>query len=360
MSNENVLKNFADACIKCDLDKVKELISFVDDLNKPYDNGYYLRYSLVENDNNFEVAEYLLKQGADINAYKDLLHSAITAEVDAQIYESCDLGNAEKINPDTIKTDFLIKNGIDINIINDNGDTPLDIAIKYSHTKAIKKLRDLGAKISDPNKVTLQKVLFLEHIEWLINYSEFVFLYGAPHPIKSDGIKKTYPEFLISDYLIDNGIDINTLDQDGNTPLDVAIQGYHIKAIEKLKPLGAKVSNINKVKLQTYLLWETLLYLNKVLDESEFRYIKSFFKDFKLINITSTNIFRLCEKNKTILESNKEINSFMSDYLIESGIDINNFDGNKETPLDVAIKCYHTKAIEKLKSLGAKTYNELK
>lgn len=137
-------------------------------------------YNTIGNDN-FDAADFLIKNGANINKYPEIGIYFISPDYDDYQMTYFELGN--KISPPKMPAlTFLIENGVNLNVLSKEGYSVFDEAIKC-----------LGAE-----------------------------------------------EYII-DFLVKNGADINIKNGDGKTILDVVIQSYP-KFIDFLKQIGAKTS----------------------------------------------------------------------------------------------------------------------
>ncbi len=170
-------------CGDCSLqdkeDMLKTLIKYGADINAaiPHSKWNVLDMEIVL-DPNIEKAQWLVKMGADVNKGKLKGLYMITA------VRECDKEMAR----------FLINNGLDIDITNDDSETALDRAIIENNTKAVKWLFELGAKMEKG-----------KHSKW-------------------------YPLIAVRDHnnremleiLINNQADLNVKNDEGKTPLDYA------------------------------------------------------------------------------------------------------------------------------------------
>lgn len=147
MSSYEELKECISACMNGRLDDVKRLVNNGLDINSTYE-GFSLLWSCMS-EGYLNVADWLIKNGANINQDRGLLGLIIQGEVDRFEYEKYELRNSEIKEPDSTNTEFFILNGIDINQIDIEGKTPLDRAIEYNHYKAEIFLRSKGAKTSE-------------------------------------------------------------------------------------------------------------------------------------------------------------------------------------------------------------------
>lgn len=141
--NEEILQKFTYACATGNINQVKKYLDLGININKHTPNP--LKSSLAEEQ--FELANFLLANGADINKDNNLFNSCLGWEVDRYLWEK-EFERSEEKEPGIRYTEYLIKNGININQLDFGKKTPLDRSIEYNHTKAEKLLRSLGAKTS--------------------------------------------------------------------------------------------------------------------------------------------------------------------------------------------------------------------
>lgn len=115
------------------------------------------------------------------------------------------------IKGDISQVESLLQNGIDPNIRDEYGDTPLHVASRWGHVEIVKLLLNYGA---DP-------------------YSENVYGNTPLHIAAFEGKAKVIEEFLI------RGIDPDIRNNNGNTPLHEASCRGNIEAIKVLLDYGA-------------------------------------------------------------------------------------------------------------------------
>jgi ankyrin repeat protein len=151
---------------------------------------------------------------------------------------------AESKEEDEKIAKYLIDNGLDINAVDDYGQTPLAYAAFYNKPEIIKYLIDKGAKI---NKYNWYKVTPFMHaamkstpeiIELMIHngadinakdqFGRTAFIWAA---------MQSTPEIIES--MIHNGADINAKDQFGRTALDWAIGKKNLDVVPILEQNGA-------------------------------------------------------------------------------------------------------------------------
>lgn len=154
-----------------------------------------------------------------------------------QLFEAIQNGNLADVSD-------AIKNGADVNIENNFGDTPLRNAFLTKNLKIVKFLVEHGADINQ----TDNDGSTLLHVASLNGYLVVRFLvkHGANinqsdknghtplHVAAQNGHLETV------DYLVEHGADINKTNKDGKTPLDIAKIYAHQEIVDYLKSKGAK------------------------------------------------------------------------------------------------------------------------
>lgn len=116
---------------------------------------------------------------------------------------------------------FLLEHGVDINIKDHEGKTPIYYAIEYGREDVCKLLLDSGA---------------------IVNYGDGIF---GQHPIHL--ASSLYSPYIVK-LLVDHGVYINYKDEDGQTPLHLAVM-YGGDVLDILKVLlkgGADINSKNK------------------------------------------------------------------------------------------------------------------
>ncbi len=107
------------------------------------------------------------------------------------------LGNRDKMT-------IILDSGFDINSYSDNGKTPLHRAIGRNHVEAASFLIAHGANINQQTNYSIKTSTNLYPIHL------------ATHRFSKEMLQ----------LLLDNGADINTLDAQGQTPMDIITQKY--------------------------------------------------------------------------------------------------------------------------------------
>lgn len=163
-----------------------------------------------------EIAKYLVNLGADVNMVN---RQKLTA-----LMKTC-VGFA----PDLELAKLLIKNGADVNFIGNNGITPLHYAALYRDKKLAEYLLENGAKIN----------LYAENQEKLVGST----ITGT---VVQVSINFARGNENITKYLINNGADINKIDEDGNNEIHLALFKGNLELVRLLTESGVNVNHKNK------------------------------------------------------------------------------------------------------------------
>lgn len=156
----------------------------------------------------YEITQYLLSHGADLNA-------------PLNDHQTLLLIASEANNPELLKQ--LIEKGGDVNAMDDHGATPLLVATAHGNINTIQVLLENGAK-TNPGLCTRKSCTNT----------------GAT-PLHSAAWR--FPS--IVEYLISKGADVNARNLDGNTPMHNAAIGDSIRSISILWKNGGLVDVAN-------------------------------------------------------------------------------------------------------------------
>ena len=188
------------------------------------------------------VAAFLLQKGVDTNAAE--------GETWAPLHAAAFAGHTEVCR-------ILIENDPkSLNIPSRNGDTPLHWAIHRSHKDTVALLLEKGADLTIANEREMLPVhaaidagnteilsMILNKNKKILNFRDKVFdrslLHFAVIRGTLDGIR----------YLVEQGIDINSQDFAGNTPIELAAKLERNDIFEWLRSKGAKEAPQEELKI---------------------------------------------------------------------------------------------------------------
>ncbi|XP_057320544.1 putative ankyrin repeat protein RF_0381 [Microplitis mediator] len=251
---------------------VKSLVYSHANINMMYDNNTPLHLAVDED--NYAIAEFLIKRKAEINAFnkenKTPLHIAI-----------------EKKNIKLVK--LLIKNKADINVVTNNDETALIVSIKNEFFDLFKILLNAGASVNPVNNNLPPLVLAVE--------------------------KNNYK---ITECLIKRGANLNIIYKN-QTPLIIAVEQENIDILKLLIRNKADVNIESEIGTTAFSAAIT----------------KGNFVVFKILVdvIADLNSPNLLPLHSAILQNNYAF----TEYLINSGANVNSLDIKQQTPLHVAV-----------------------
>jgi ankyrin repeat protein len=228
---------------------------------------------LAANKSNAEITSYLINKGSDINFLDANGHTALTfAAVQGHLtvdlmkaflnggvninkkYEAKQGANILLLeiptDKDLIIADFLISKGLTLNVTDDEGNTPFNYAAKLGDVNLMKKLIEKGVKYDEKALIiasqgTYRTANTIEVYLYLVNELKM-----NPAVLDNKGqnvlhsIARKRDQDAIVKFFLDKGVDVNKMDQEGNTPFINAAGGKSFEIVEMMLP---KVKNINAV-----------------------------------------------------------------------------------------------------------------
>jgi cytohesin len=138
--------------------------------------------------------------------------------------------------------ELLIEKGADMNAKDEDGGTPLDVAIKYKQTETVDLLRKHGGISGAADSIHLAAAVgnieaVKQHLAAGVDVTAKGYRGFTPlHYAARNGHKE------IAELLITKGADVNAKDEDGNTPLDKAIKRNHTETADLLRKHGTKTA----------------------------------------------------------------------------------------------------------------------
>lgn len=256
--------------------------------------------------NDYDMVKFLVEKGADVNAKTHFEYSSVVTP----LLLSLDYEHIEsRYDENSSVAEYLINNGADINVTNEDGETPLMYASKVHNIKVIELLIQKGADINAFD-----------------NYGNTALIYGVNN---LETVK----------LLVENGADVNFY-KGGSTALISACEYSHERNIDVIKYLVSKNANINAQDNKG----DTAL--NKTLDTSDEGSIDIL--DFEIAHFLIEQGADVNIKNKReytpfiylgMGEGNFNNKSFqeyrikLAEVLLEKGADINAKDYNGYTSL---------------------------
>ena len=211
-----------------------------------------LRDEISEDDNSTIIIDAILKPSelsieaalalrpGDVNARDEYGRTAIITA----LYEA-----------DLDALDVLLSHGADVNISNSEGLTPLHYASYMATPAFVDRLIRAGSQTEAGCKVKSTPLLLAAHYNQCINVQHL--LKAGAYSLARDNIMQTalhtascclklwrgnyHALRTMCSSLLDTGLDINSVDDFGMTPLAIAVQFNHVQMAQSLYHLGASL-----------------------------------------------------------------------------------------------------------------------
>ncbi|GFR19820.1 ANK_REP_REGION domain-containing protein [Trichonephila clavata] len=237
-----------------------------------------------------EIVNTLIEKGANV--------SAVNQNGSAPLHFAAVEGHTEIVNA-------LIEKGADVNAVGEDNWTPLYLAVENGHTETVKALIENGANVNVADNCTLLR---------------FAAKIGYTEMVKA---------------LIEKGADVNAVNQNGWTPLDLAIEHGHTEIEKVLIENGAIVDNC------------TLLCFAAKNGNTEM--VKALIENG--VSANAVDIMGYASLHFAAKNGHTEV----VNALIENGANVNAvvIDGHRYTPLHFAAKMGHTEIVNTLIENGA-------
>lgn len=250
------------------------------------------------------IVAHLLKKGANANA--------INANCDSALFIATSFSTTNKL---TILK-ILIKAGADINLANNNRETPLIAAVKNSNLKIVKYLVENGASLEARNAQLKTPLLFAA----------------------------SKPNSAIIDYLAENKADLNALDEDRDTPLILASLFGVVENVRALINHGAKINIYNR---NNQIALNSILFTGNIATKDRHEIIHL------LIDAGSdlTHMDRDCDS--FLMNSVMNVNVSSCPQLLHKDVDINYKNNHLKTALSYAASRNKTDHIKFFLEAGA-------
>jgi len=324
-------------------------------VNERDEDGYTPLHEAVYN-GHFEIAKYLISQGANVNAKDDngdtpLHEAAFTHNIEIVKYLISKGGHVNTKNnffnqtplhlasyadgiEEVIK--YLISQGADIDAKDRNGNTPLLLAATNGHTAVVKTLLDAGADVNENNKFGVTVLMKAaecgssEIVEMLIKQGTDIDIIdntGRTPLLYSMEARTTMGVQSNVKALISAGADVNVKENKGVTPLMAAMENIFIEKTHIMDVLIAAGADVNAEDNDGN---TTLMYA--------YQYPVNLprLEIIQALIAAGADVNGRNNKGETLLirlsTSQIDLSSHLK-LLIESGADVEARDNNRNTPL---------------------------
>jgi len=319
-----------------------------------------------------EAFDTLIDKGFDINQKKghrnySLLHRAV-----------------EQRN--IVLLQLLLEKGVDVNSRSSSGSTPLDLLLhnscngfhhrkKWDYVKAAKLLLAHGAEL-DPTKKDGRRHTILQKavMKNKIGLARLMIEHGADVHISYNGDSLLYYSIGENRHdmvllLLENGVDVDTKNRNGSTPLSLAAQKARKEIVKTLLEHGADIYNANNSGIAPiHRAAQQLPYdcFCEIFD----KYAKADWKEDSLLLVSASgnkdkNVYSyLLEKGAPINATNKygcttlhnfakNGHEYLAKMALDGGADVNHRKQGNETPLHYAVEKGHLAIVKLLVQSGA-------
>ena len=310
-----------------------------------------------------KIISLLIELGADVNVSEKITGTT-----------PLHLANGNHYHDSTTEVvEVLIAKGANVNALNKEGETPLDIRIEHQGMSDYMPSEYITTDTSEETEGDPLVTLLRKHGA---KTSEEI---NIIHIASKEGNIEAVKQHLTTD------ADINALDHEGNTPLHYAVYNDQTEMIRLLIDKGAEVNRKRKganhedgvTPLHTATWRSTIETMELLIDNGADVNMK---RTDGAIALHYAVWFGLKEKTEFLLSKGSDVkardgdnngatplheavmrspNNGIIELLITNKLDVNNMDDSGKTPLDWAIKYDQPETADLLRKHGAKTGDEL-
>ena len=292
---------------------VRKLIGFGFDVNHSSSKSYTpLIQAILENDSAQEIIPVLLDAGARVNFRFDEENPYSTP-----LQMACKGGNLDVVR-------LLLNRGAHTHVKNKNGNSILHYAISSAEIPVIQTILD---------------IVGLEGMKEKDDYGETGLHIAIRHGFNKELLRSsTSGKSLVVQFLIDNGAEIEAVDNLGQTALHLAAKLMNFVLIKLLVHAGADINARDKNGNTPLLLLITSYF--QFDDISMVKFLVEINKNVSIKNNEGNTLLHLATRSPQ--------GSIFISYLLSLGANVFDKNKNDETPLHFAagkVKLYHTNAL---------------
>ena len=298
---------------------------------------------------NYEIASLLIDKGADVNKLNknnksplclaigwnsmDIIKKLIEKGVDAKKalfsgHRSAIMECIEKKNIEMFT--YFVNLGVDINMPDEDGKTPLHEAVCWDRMDMVKVLIENGAlrNVKDRyHRVPFHYAVMhnqIEMVKYLIDEENINLSDRQLNPLHI-AVKEKYVNMV--KFLVSNNADVNASNNLGNTPLHMAVKVKHFDIVKFLISNNANINAINKIG-------DTPLHI--AVKEKDYDIVKLLVSnnaDVNFMDDSWNTPLHILLKNYDALNQN---DSKIVRFLVNNNADIDLLNNYGFTPLDYA------------------------
>ena len=374
-----------------------------------HDGRNYLLWAAYKG--NVTLMKYLIAKGSQVDLIDDhgydlLTFPAIAGIQDLAVYNliiknGIDIKNTNREGANALLLlapslkdekvlSYFQEKGLDIHSKDAQGNGMFNYAVRKGNIKLMNKLIELGVDYKTLNKNGGNAVIFaskgsrgytnpLEVYKYLEKIGIDIKVKNKDGQTALHNIAYRTKDFKIFEYFFNHGLDINQVDQKGNTPFLNSINGRNFEIAQKLLP---KVNNINQentagftaltyaIRRSSPELFDQILALNAkvdIIDKNGNNLIfhtfdaynpknsKSFEKFIEILQSKGVDPIVKQSKGNTLLHlAIEKGNQYLVEKSLELGVDINQKNGDGLTALHLsAMKAQDDKLLKLLLAKGA-------
>ncbi|XP_059488485.1 uncharacterized protein LOC132204174 isoform X2 [Neocloeon triangulifer] len=243
-------------------------------------------------------------------------------------------------------TKFLLSKGADVNILNDDNDTPLTLVARFSNEEMCRFLVHHGADLSAVDKDGDDALSLacltgkLDNAQYLLSLNGF-FSVGkkGKHGKTAFHFAAQKGHLAVAKFLLSKGADVNALDVDNDTPLTLAARFSNEEMCRYLVDSGAHLTAVDKDGDDAL----HLASMNGKLDNVQY-----------LLGLNGFGVEKKGKQGKTALHwAAQKGHIAVTKFLLSKGADVNVRNDDNDTPLTLAARFSNEEMCRLLVDSGA-------